>query len=468
MAPLRFRKPTNWFEPLMVMAIFAGLVRAILFFVDNAYLPQPFFYDPHDTWMDWFNPAYWAYDPGAYDSWGSIYPPLSFVFLRIFSISHCYANGADPYAVRGCDWLGLLTLHLFWLLNLVLLWLTFRKIDKSTALWRALALGFGLPTASGLERGNLVVVCFTFVILAFGPLLKSARLRWLCAGMAINFKVYLIAGIFPQLLRRKWLWFEGALISTIVIYCITFSLFGAGTPLQLFNNIVEVSGGSGGFTLTDLWNSATYNPFIAALNTQYLLLAGNLGTRNIDFLLSALPMVQLVGKLAVALAAVAAWYRPEALPMHRLTFLGLAFAMMASETGGYTECFLIFLVMHEPWRGWGRKTALFASYMLLLPLDVPLDELPITVIDSYLAGRSVFVTYSVALGHFIRPFFVLLMAVSMSCVTLRAVWIDIRDQGWASRWRYRRDAFRLPGMVPPWRRPKAALPAASAGPAEAP
>lgn len=453
MARRYLRKPANWFEPAMALGVLALLVRAAYFFSQNGYLPQPFFYDPHDTWMDWFNPAYWAYEPGTYDSWGSIYPPLSFVFLRIFSISHCYANGADPYAVRGCDWVGLATVHAFWLLNLVLLWFSFRKIDKSTALWRTIALGFGLPTASGLERGNLVVVCFTFVILAFGPLLKSARWRWIAAGMAINFKVYLIAGIFPQLLRRKWLWFEGALISTIAIYCVTFAIFGTGTPLDIYRNITDLTGGAGNFSLTDLWNSTTYSAFIATLSSQYLVLAGSLGSRNIDFLMNVLPVVQMVGKVVVGSAAVAAWYRPEAITMHRLTFLGLGFAMTASETGGYTECFLIFLVMHEPWRGWGRKIALISGYILLLPGDIPVDQLPMSAMDSYLAGHTVFVTYYVSVGHFLRPAVVLLMVCSLAITTVFEVLIDIRDQGWSSRWRYRHDGFRLPGMVAPWRRP---------------
>lgn len=464
----RLRRPSNWFEPFMVLVILGGLVRAGLFFYDNGYLPQPFFYDPHDTWMDWFNTAFWAYEPGAYDSWATIYPPLSFVFLRIFSVSHCYAHGADAYAVRNCDWVGLLTLHSLWVLNIVLLWKTFRKVDKSTAFWRTIALGFGLPTMNGLERGNVVIVCMTFVILGFGPLLKSARWRWICVGIAVNFKVYLLTGIFSQLLRRKWLWFEGAFVAVFAIYAMTYMMFGQGTPLELANNIMDAGSIYNNFALTDLWISESYNGFIAALGSNYLMISGSIGTRNTDLLINILPILQSSGKVAIVLAAIAAWYRPESIPMSRLTFLGFGFVMVMSETGGYSEAFLIFFIMQEKWTGLWRKVALVCSYILLIPMDIPIDELPRSATESYLAGHAVFVTYYIALGHFVRPFFVIMSVVAISMLTISDVWVDVRTQGWAGRWRYRRDAFPLPGMVPPWRRPNVVLPAASAGPAEAP
>lgn len=433
----------------MVVVIFGGLFYAVWFYSENGYLPQPFFYDPHDTWMDWFNTSYWAHENGAYDFWGTLYPPLSFVFLKIFSFSACYANGADPYAVRRCDWLGIVTIHAFFVLNIFLLWKTFRKIDRSTALWRTLALGFGLPSATGLERANLVIVAFTFLILGFGPLLKSARWRWLSVAMAINFKIYLIAALFPQLIRRRWLWFEGAFLLTVAVYIVTFCIFGDGLPDKVVRNIQYLLAGYDGLALTDLWISASYNGFVAALESQYLLIAGHIGTRNVQVLSVVIPLLQLTEKIFLALAAVFAWFRPEAAPMHRLTFLGMAFAMAMSETQGYTAAYLIFLVMFERWEGFWKRLALIASYILLLPLDIPLLELPKGAFESYLAGHAVFVSNYVSAGHFLRPFFVIVIGVSMSMVTILDVWADIRLQGWSRRWRYRRDAPLLPGVLRP-------------------
>ncbi|RYE67486.1 MAG: DUF2029 domain-containing protein, partial [Oxalobacteraceae bacterium] len=221
----RLRSHCSWLEPLFALCVAAAIVRAAIYFYLNEHFPQPFFYEPYDIWMDWFNVSYWSYEPGAYDSWGTIYPPFSFVFLRVFSWAPCYRE-TSGYLVRECDKLGIVTLHGFFLLNVVLLWLTFRKWHRPSSLWRTFALGLGLPSLYGLERGNLVVVTFTFIILGLGPLIKSARWRWLMVGMAVNLKVYVLAAIFPQLLRRRWLWFEGAILSCILVYAVSFMIYG--------------------------------------------------------------------------------------------------------------------------------------------------------------------------------------------------------------------------------------------------
>ena len=444
----RFRPIQRWLEPLFVVIVLGAIVRAYLYFREFSHFPQPFFYEPFDVWMDWFNTSYWAYEKGAYDAWGTIYPPLSFVFLRIFSLSRCYKE-TSGYAIRECDWVGLWSLLGFFLMNVVLLWLSFRKVHRPTALWRALALGFGLPSLYGMERGNLVVVCFTFIILGFGPLLKSARLRWIAVGLAINFKIYLIAGIFPQLLRRRWLWFEGALLATVTVYAITYGLMGDGTPIQLYHNIADSSGIYQAVTFLDLWYAATYKPFISLMTGQYQIVAAIGGSRIVDFLLIMLQTLQYATMAGIAIAAGAAWYRPEVVPMHRLTFLGLAMAMLASEPGGYTMGFLIFFVFLEAWRGFGRIWSICTSYVLLMPFDIIVGRVPPQVQESYLAGHATFFTYYITIGPFVRPLMLLTIVAALSAVTVRDVWADIRTQGWQSRWRYRRDAPLLPPVARP-------------------
>ncbi|MBU3993826.1 MAG: DUF2029 domain-containing protein [Alphaproteobacteria bacterium] len=448
--PVRLRPLNRWLEPLFALAVAAGVVRAGVYFYYNDHLPQPFFYEPFDTWMDWFNTAYWAYETGAYDAWGSVYPPLSFVFLRIFSLSHCYQN-ASGYAARECDWFGLVTLHSIFLLNIVLLWLTFRKVDRQTAPWRTIALGLSLPALFGLERGNLIVVTFTCCILGFGPLLKSARLRWLAVGMGINFKIYVVAGLFPQLLRRRWRWFEGAVIATVVVYLVTYAAFGAGSPRQIYDNITYVTGLYQAATFLELWYTVTYQPLVSLLTGQTWMVSQIIGSRNVDLLAFWLPLTWRLVQLSIAIAAFGAWLRPEVVPMHRLTFLGLAMVMITAEPGGYTECILIFFVFLERWKGFARCWSIFASYVLCLPFDIILDRVPPMIQESYLAGHATFFNYYVTLGPFIRPALVLSLALALSLLTIRDVWVDIRQQGWRSRWRYRRDVPLLPGVARPVR-----------------
>ncbi|MGQ2930255.1 MAG: hypothetical protein ACT6Q3_07275, partial [Sphingopyxis sp.] len=89
-------------EALLALAVVASSAWTLRFFLEFGYLPQPFVFDTNDTFMDWFNTAYWANNPGIYNVWRSIYPPLSFVFLDATSLPGCYLH--NSFTARDCDW----------------------------------------------------------------------------------------------------------------------------------------------------------------------------------------------------------------------------------------------------------------------------------------------------------------------------------------------------------------------------
>jgi hypothetical protein len=444
--PSRAGRP--WLEYGMALGALLLIGRAMWILYSEGYLPQPFFYEPSDTYMDWFNTAYWARDPGVYDNWRTIYPPLSFVVLRLLGINSCYA-GSEGLTVRDCDWVGLVAIHAIFVLNIVLVALTFRKIDRRTALPRAIALSSGLPMLYALERGNVLLLCFTAMLLGFGPLLKSARLRWLCAGIAVNFKIYLIATIGAQLLRRRWLWVEGALIATLAVYLLSYGLLGAGTPREIVTNITDYSSGFVAAQILDIWYPVTYQPLLSLLHGESFPVTSLLGSRTSEVGLLILPILIRTGQLSLLLAAVATWLRPEAVPPFRVAFIGTALALISSEAGGYTQVLIILFVFMEPWRGIARPIAITICYILCLPGEIVISGVPSLVRDSFLAGHEVQVDFGVGLGMLLRPGLVILTAISLSAATLHDVWADIRTQGWRHRWRYRRDWPMLPGILRP-------------------
>jgi hypothetical protein len=428
-----------WLEVLLATAVVSALVWAMMFLAFNGFLPHPFFYEPSDTFMDWYNSAYWAYDKGRYDSWGSVYPPLSFVVLRMFSFSACY-QGAEGLTSRDCDWLGIVVLHAVFILNAVLIALTFLKIDRKTALPRSIALVVGLPMLFALERGNLLLLTFTCILLGYGPILKSARLRWLAVGLAINFKFYLIASLFPQLLKRRWRWFEGAAIATLFIYIISYIIVGNGSPLDILSNTLYLNEAyeAGGFL--DGWYASTYKPFLSVLDGKYVPVNSIIGSANVDLLTFVLPMIQYATQIMIILAVVMAWIRPEAVPMFRLTNLGISMAVITSETGGYVHALVILFTFMERWKGIGLRWAIIACYILCIPADIVIDRFVPLYRDSFLGGRPVIFDFALTLGPFIRPLILLSIPFVLSCVTIREVWDDIHRQNWKLRWRYRNDA----------------------------
>lgn len=431
-----------WVEPVLACLVGIGLAHTIAFLFTHYYLPQPFFYEPSDIWMDWFNTAYFARDPGTYDAWRTIYPPLSFVIVRLFTLDRCYPlqNGGDfspGLPPRSCDWLGIVSIHGFYLLAVALCAWTFFKLDRKTAPWRTFAIAAGLPLLGGVERGNLVLVAFVCLILAFGPILKSARMRWIAVALAINLKVYLIGSLMALLLRRRWRWVEAALIATVATYLVSFALLGRGTPWEIYDNILAFNEAQkGAVDFLNIWYTTTYTPHLGLLKSDTFAAGLLIGSKNVDLLLVLIPALVHGTQLAILLAALAIWVRPEAVPTFRLVNLGLLMALITSEAGGYTQVYFIYFVFMERWQGFGRKWAIVASYLLCIALDVPIDKAPLAVVrDTFLFNSTQLVTYYIMLGPFVRPLIVLSVPLALSLVTIRQVHQNIRENGWGDRWR---------------------------------
>ena len=193
-----------------------------------------------------------------------------------------------PLAVNGCGWLSISRVSRNtspWLTEFGVT-LTADKLDRTTAVPRTLALCAGLSMTYALERGNVLLFCFTCLILAYGPLVRSARLRWIFAGLAVNFKVYLIGTIFAQLLRHRWRWFEGALAASVIIYLISFAIYGEGTPREIFNNVTAYAGAFQQASLLEFWYPSSLQPI-------RLLLQGD----------TQFPVVTALGSTTVAVAS---------------------------------------------------------------------------------------------------------------------------------------------------------------------
>lgn len=437
--------PVNrWLEPLLALAVAAALVRCMLFLWTYGYLPHPFFYVASDSWMDWFNTAYWAHQGGAYDAWRTVYAPLSFVALRLLGDPACYA-GAEGLTSRDCDWQGIFWLHFFFLLNAFLIARTYLRIDRSTALPRSFALAAGLPMLYGLERGNLIILCFTCVLLAYGPLLRSARLRWLAAGLAANFKIYAVALIFAHLLRRRWRWFEGAAIATLCVYVVTYAWLGTGSPLQIRENILSFGSEFEAIDFLDQWYATTYRALMSLFEGANLPISSLISSSTIDFWATALTLAQRFTQGLAVLAAAAAWLRPEVVPMHRLLGLAIGLTLVSIESFGYPQALLTLFVFMERWRGFGVKWAIVTCYVLAIPMDIVVHALPATHFESIYSGGAVTVENVLTVGPFLRPALLMSILVALSCATLRTVWLDVAAQGWKQRWRYRGDAPLLVG-----------------------
>lgn len=446
-------------EWLLACLILASLVHATWFTFTFKYLPPPYFYEPSDIFADWFNTAFWAHNPdGAFDTWTTLYPPLSFVILRVLSVSECYPlmgglDGSPGHVARGCDWIGHASIIGFWLLGILLVYLSLRKLQPDRAIPRTICIGLGWPMLNGIERGNLVLIAFPFFLLAVMPILKSARLRWVFAAMAINLKVYLIAPFMAQLFFRRWRWVEGVLISTVLVYLVSYALLGSGTLGEIVRNLTAWSDVRIENPL-DFWPATTYQGLSSLMQSRANIFPSLLvlGSWEVDAIPAAIAVLLRTTQGLVLLAMVATWLRPEAVTRYRMYALGVLFALITAEGGGYTPIFWMALIMTERWQGIGPRIAIVCCYLLGLSYDITVTNIATLERYSYLFDRPVIVIMDLTLWPLLRPFVIQLIAIALACTTIRAVWIDVHEQGWADRWRLRRDAPLLPWVARPERR----------------
>jgi hypothetical protein len=394
--------------------ICCAILFNIIYFFYAGFLPRPFFHDTNDTFMDWYNAAYWVYHPHAYEIWLSVYPPFSFVFLRLFSEPSCY--GATELVARTCDPIGRFVLPAFVLLNLVLVFVIYRRDNRATAIPRAIALGIGMPMLFAWERGNLIIPCFTLFILGHSRLLKAAWVRWLCVAASINFKPYLVLSLAGYLVRRQWRWVEGAVVAIVLVFMLSYALYGAGNPAVIFYNIKTFAEAPVVFSADAFAYATTYKPLLEIM--QNFPIMHFVGSRPMEVLESVAPAAKSLGILGVLTCFAGAIWRPGTLTLNRLAALSMALLLTATEPGIYSEVFLFFFVFMERGRGFGQIVALTAAYILCVPFDYQVVRLAHEVTYSYLSGRAVGYNIGLTIGQFVRPTLVFVLEYGLVAASL--------------------------------------------------
>ncbi len=404
-----------WIEIALAGLVLAGLMLAAWRFVQQGYLPQPFYYRVSESLMDLYTPALWANHGDAYNKWHSLYPPLSFVFLHLTSLNRCYS--VDDLAGRNCDWLARLALFAVFLGNLALVFRNYRLSDPRTAIPRTVAMGLGLPMLYALERGNLLIPCFTCFVLGYGDLIRRRWLRCLALAAAMNFKPYLVFVALPLIVKRRWAYLAWCAGLGGAIYLATALWYGSGWPLEMIANETRYASAPSKSYFGDLYFATDYWPLIRLLHDYPPDL--RLGSAPISQAWSLGLTVLLRATQVVALALVAiALFRPRGVDVRRLGALVAVGAITAYTTGsaGYAQIFLLFLVFYEPWRGPTRITVLLAAYLLCIPIDRMILPVIHQQAYSWLGGREVTAAAGISIGQLVRP--ALLLVIQMGLVVL--------------------------------------------------
>lgn len=415
----RLWRTTGTIEWSITAFLIAALIYDFFEFKRIGYLPLPFWPDPQDVYADGYSTAWWGFNGGIYDTWKSVYPPLSFVITRIFSFSRCY--DADVVFARDCDWGLWLAALLFYSINSVISYYAYRRARPEAAIPRTLSLMLGLPMLYSFEHLNLLIFTYTGLFLAFSPLLRSARARWLAFAIAINLKVYLIVVLLGQLLKRRWRMVEGVIIFSIAVQMISFLIIEHGSLTEVYRNIAIFNDDPGrSSNVNFVFYATTYRSMISFINGQFPVMrfVGSDLMETIEISANILIYaVQIMSLLSFYLI----WLHSEKVSRTRIAAMSYLFVLISIETGGYTTAGAIFFVFFERWKGFGRILALMSAYALCLAVDMNLQYTGSHIVNGYFSGRKVWEDLWISAGPFIRPGLILTMQVGLIAATLSDV-----------------------------------------------
>jgi hypothetical protein len=391
----------GWVEWLLALPICLSVGLLAVFVSRHGYLPAPFYAAKSDDLMDWFNTAWWSRHPeGAYAVWRTPYPPLSLLLARFATRGACYAG--TPFAARTCDLASLGIVAACWALGAAGAFLAMKRAGVRTAIPRTLALCLGSSMLYAIDRGNLVMLAWPLWVVGMSGLAPARWARWICMAVVLNIKPYLIIVVISQIMRRRWAWLIGVGAIASVLYLASWSVFGAGSPLDLVEGMIgplQIPGRPG---LDLIEFASSYDAFLV------LLFSGGAGALHLAGL--ALQGLRVVVFALFTTGFIAAWVcgfwalrRPAALSASRLAAVGLAVMFSICTPGGYAVMFLLFLVFLEPWQGVGRPIALVAAFIWCVPYDLPITTVAIRPAWSFLAGRVITQVDQVTVGEFVRP-----------------------------------------------------------------
>lgn len=393
-------------EIVLTLLVVAGFANTIYRFRQDGWMPLPYVADVNDTFMDWFNTAYWAHHPGTYDVWGSVYPPLSFIFLRLFGIASCYTR--DPFYARHCDTFGIGAILGWYALAIVVAYRAFRVADRSTSTVRGVTFALSMPMLFLLERGNLIIPCMTCFIIAHGGVTRAGWVRALAAGLTINFKPYLVLPTLAWAVKREWRLLELAAVATLAVFCLTYALLGDGSPVQLLQNTIYFAQFTSQYVWEQIYYSSSYGAFVE-FNSSRFPTRDFVPSTLFEPFVAAIPVVIHASEAMLALCLAGAWLQPAALTTRRISLLVLTGWLVTTSPGGYTMTFVVFLLFLEKWERPGPIAALIAGYLLCIAYDQSVGNFFTVSADSWLSGRPVLASFGISAGMFVRPGLILIV-----------------------------------------------------------
>jgi hypothetical protein len=210
---------------------------------------------------------------------------------------------------------------------------------------------------------------------------------------------------------------EGVLLASVVVYLVTYAMFGVGTPSEILRNTMNFNELPTFIKFSNTFYQPSYRGILDALHSNFPFYHF-MGSTPVEVMEILFPLAILVGQLGVAVCFLGAMWKPRLLPTYRLTAMCVTVVITQSLVGGYTEILLFFLVLMEPWRGVTRVVAIVMVYLLSISADFRIATFAKGIELSYLSNRVIGWDVGLNVGEFARPAMVLLIEYALVACSL--------------------------------------------------
>jgi hypothetical protein len=380
----------------------AGCIYHWLFLTENGYLPSPFVYDKADTFMDFFHPMYWADEPGRYTDWGSVYPPLNFLFLKgVRWLLFGQVHDPDAFTLRESAQPFIPYIVAAFAASLLFvfrhdLWRGFTATQKALIFIICL---LSPPVLFTIERGNLIIFALGFLALA---LARPGLTRAFAIGMLINIKpyfaLYLIAFVVSQRPRE---FISGTMMAGFIY--LTSGILLDEHFLEFVRNLLQFSQDPNLFSPRELLGLPSSVSAFSYVLGLYLYSGGGPSIAGVD-IRSVMTLIESIKWLAILAAFFSLGLGGRRIPVETtMAVTTIAITNFGVWAGGYSFIFYICLIPILCRLTYSR-IYLACLFLILMPVDViSLYNEHLGNRYAYLSDATVQVFFQVSLGAFLRP-----------------------------------------------------------------
>lgn len=421
-------KESKYYTLNTLLNVLLGL--NLLFLMKVAYfvsflhhLPPPFYYDPNNTFFDFFEINRLSFTAHLFEYFQPNYLPFVFGLGQLLSPQHC--DLANPYNYRACALPSIFWIVCFYVAAAFLLGRFLKATHHiKNNISQLLKVDFIVLTSPmllfALERGNYIIL--TLLLLVVYEFAKPMWARVLLAILLINLKIYMAILLLPMLLMGQYKKVAFIFLAVVVSNIATSHLLDYGFhwthfvyTLFHFEAPIHIGGHAPiGYLTEKLWTNVSIENLLKITNPENIVTACSYVGAIPCQILKGLSVLRLdlFWKLGVAMVSAITVVMMSLLYKKRLVskivteemmlfYLILSLMMFISHIGAYVLILLVPYLFLLPRYSLG----VIISFIILFTTiaDIPFYPSSSKAYFSFIDQINFTATYTIQLSSYLRP-----------------------------------------------------------------